>query len=114
MSLNDSQIKIEEAPTLVFEIFICGDINMAKHFLAQMAADTGMCVSVDETEYVYSGGRERGMVVRIINYPRFPSTESDLSDFSHEVALSLMAYLGQETCSVVGPRTTVWLSRRDG
>jgi hypothetical protein len=113
MALNDNRVRVEEAPSIVFEVFICGDINQAKHFLTQMAADTGMCVSVDETEYVYTGGREKGMVVRIINYPRFPSTEHELEEFAHNVALSLMGYLGQQSCSVIGPRKTTWFSRRD-
>lgn len=72
MSSPFTEIQITTAPSYVFEIYMAGDINDAKRKLTQIAAEQGACWSVDPTEFIYSGGRELGFVVRSINYPRFP------------------------------------------
>lgn len=100
------------APSCVFEIYMAGDISDAKRFLTKLAATQGACWSVEPTEFIYSGGRELGFVVRIINYPRFPKTIDTLEKDAITVAEQLMLELGQGSCSVVGPDTTVWLNRR--
>lgn len=106
--------KLEEvrSASCVFEIYMAGDINDAKRELAKMAASQGACWSVDSTEYIYSGGRELGFVVRVINYPRFPKSVNQLEQEAVETAKKLMTELGQASCSVVGPEETVWLTRR--
>ena len=32
----------------------------------------GLCVTVTKTEFIYNGGREPGVIIGLINYPRFP------------------------------------------
>jgi hypothetical protein len=100
------------ASTAVFEIYMAGDISDAKRFLVKRAAESGACWSVDPTEFVYSGGRELGFIVRIINYPRFPKPVDTLREDAIVLARALMIELGQGSCSIVGPDTTVWLNRR--
>ena len=107
-----TEIKLITADTAVFEIYMAGDINDAKRFLATLAAEQGSCWSVDATEFVYSGGRELGFIVRTINYPRFPKTVDMLENDVITVAEKLMLALGQGSCSIVGPNKTVWLTRR--
>ena len=105
-------IKEVRAASCVFEIYMAGDINDAKRELAKIASELGACWSVDSTEYIYSGGRELGFVVRTINYPRFPKPISQLEEEAVTTAKKLMKKLGQGSCSVVGPEETVWLTRR--
>jgi hypothetical protein len=104
------RVAVEE--TVVVEIFIGGDINQGKHRLSQLASQNGACWSVEPTEFIYTGGREVGMIVRSINYPRFPSTVDKLMEDAILIAQELMYHLGQGSCSVVGPKETVWLTRR--
>jgi len=106
------EIETVTAPSAVFEIYMAGDIHDAKRFLAKRAADSGACWSVDATEFVYSGGREQGFIVRTINYPRFPKSVDTLQEDAINTATMLMMELGQGSCSIVGPDTTVWLNRR--
>ena len=106
------KIETHTAPSAVFEIYMSGDIQDAKRFLAKAAAEKGACWSVDATEFVYSGGREQGFIVRTINYPRFPKSVDTLQEDAINTARMLMTELGQGSCSIVGPDTTVWLTRR--
>lgn len=107
-----TEIKLITADTAVFEIYMAGDINDAKRKLTKLAAEQGACWSVEPTEFMYSGGRELGFIVRTINYPRFPKTIDTLENDAITVAEQLMLELGQGSCSIVGPETTVWLNRR--
>lgn len=107
-----TEINLVTADTAVFEIYMAGDINDAKRKLTQLAAEQGACWSVDATEFVYSGGRELGFIVRTINYPRFSKTIDTLENDVIRVAEQLMLALGQGSCSIVGQNKTVWLTRR--
>lgn len=106
------KIAVEES--IVVEIFIAGDIEQGKHRLSQLASQKGACWSVDATEFIYTGGRELGMIVRTINYPRYPSTVDKLMEDAILIAQELMYHLGQGSCSVVGSTETIWLTRRKG
>src|SRR6056297_47597 len=107
-----TKIKHKTMTSAVFEIYMAGDIRDAKRKLTKLAAEQGACWSVDATEFIYSGGREQGFVVRTINYPRFPKTVDTLEQDAIVVATELMFELGQGSCSIVGPHNTVWLNRR--
>jgi hypothetical protein len=107
-----TEFREKRSPTYVFEIFIAGDIQDAKRALVKIASKQGACWSVEPVEYIYSGGREQGCVVRSINYPRFPKSVDTLEKDAMFVATELMTELGQGSCSIVGPKETVWLTRR--
>lgn len=107
-----TEIQVHTAPSCVFEIYMAGNIHDAKRKLTQLAATQGACWSVDKTEFIYSGGREKGFIVRIINYPRFPKSVDSLRQSALELAKELMIELGQGSCSIVGPDKTIWLNRR--
>ena len=106
------KIEAVECPSRVFEIYMAGCIDDCKRFLARQAAAKGACWSVDPTEFIYSGGRELGFIVRTINYPRFPQDAATLESDTVTLAETLMGYLGQGSCSIVGPEKTIWLNRR--
>lgn len=99
-------------PSATVTIFIAGSIDQCKLLLAEAAAERGACWSVEPTEFIYTGGREVGCVVRSINYPRFPKSEVDLMEEGLQTARMLLVRMFQGSCSVVGPKETVWLSRR--
>lgn len=100
------------APTIRFDIFIAGDIDQAKQVCREHCFEVGLCVTVEPLAYIYTGGEEVGVRVGLINYPRFPSTEDDLSAKATALAQKLMERLCQHSYSIVGPKETVWFSRR--
>ena len=107
-----TDIREVRAPSYTFEIYMAGDIQDAKRELSKISAEVGECWSVEPTEYIYTGGRELGFIVRNINYPRFPRTVEQLEKVSINTATQLMTALAQGSCSIVGPTETIWLTRR--
>jgi hypothetical protein len=55
----------------------------------------GLCVSVTKTTYIYTQGNEPGVIVGLINYPRFPTTASKMFDMVMELSNELMTQLDQ-------------------
>lgn len=99
-------------PSFNVEIHMAGDINAAALFLQQEAARKGMCVTLTPQTFIYSGGREEGFRVDLINYPRFPKTPTELFAEAKMIALWLKAHLGQTSFSIVTPIETTWVSTK--
>lgn len=99
------------APSFPMQIFVAGDPTIARQTCRRYCMDAGFCVTVTETEYVYTGGQERGVIVGIIHYPRFPSSPEVLTDKARTLACRLMDDLCQRSCSVQTPTETLWLAR---
>ena len=106
------EISEKRSLSMTFELYMAGDINDAKRFLVKTASIQGNCWSIEPTEYIYSGGREQGFIVRYINYPKHPKTYSELEEECKNLAIHLMTELGQGSCSIVGPEETIFLTRR--
>lgn len=106
-------MKVKAADSANFTIYIAGDIDQAKQVCREYCFSVGMCVTIDPTTYVYTGGEEEGVKVSFINYPRFPSTPQEIRDVAQELATLLMHRLCQQSFSIVGPEETYWFSRRD-
>ena len=87
-------------PTHVIKIYIAGDVQLARQFLQEYVME-GACVSISKEEYIYTLGRESGIVVNLINYPRFPKTEEELLDQAIKLARKLILKLFQGSCTVV-------------
>jgi hypothetical protein len=100
------------APTIRFEVFIAGDFSRAKQTCREYCFAVGLCVTVEPTTYVYTGGEEQGVRVGLINYPRFPVEHDVLQGHARDLAQRLMVDLCQHSYSIVGPTETEWFSRR--
>lgn len=61
------------------------------------------------THFVYVEGDEPGVVVGIINYPRFPKTRAEIQFHAFELAELLKDRFNQHRVSVVFPDKTVML-----
>jgi hypothetical protein len=68
-------------------------------------------VTVTPTDYIYTGGGEAGVIVEIINYPRFPSEPADITQTAVDLGMTLMHKLYQRSFSVVTPDDTVRYTR---
>lgn len=100
------------APTIRVEIYIAGDIQQAKQVCREFCMAEGACVTIEPTDYIYTGGEEAGVRIGFINYPRFPTTHDELFNKAGRLAEQLMHRLCQHSYSIVSPENTVWYSRR--
>jgi len=71
----------------------------------------GLCVSVEPIWYIYTGGREPGCAVTMINYPRFPSRDERIREKSLELAQILLEKFDQYKVSIVTPQHTYMIGR---
>ena len=76
--------------------------------------EKGFCVTVSPTEFIYKDGFEPGAVIGIINYPRFPNTIDELRARALELGKILLKEMDQERLSIVMPRETIMLERKNG
>lgn len=111
-----NQVKplIKRTKSFPVTIFIAGSYVKAKKILKEYCDEVGFCVTLSPTSYVYRNGIEQGIIVGLINYPRFPSDPTTLVDKAREIAEKLRVGLDQESYSIQTPHDTVWYSYRKG
>ena len=99
--------------TFTAEILICGDFGDAKRVCRRDCNDVGLCVTIIPSEYVYTGGAESGIIVRLIHYPRFGAKQGAILDKARALAELLRKELGQDSYCVLHKSYTDWVSYRD-
>lgn len=109
---NAYPLKVTSCPSYSVRICIAGNRDDAMRICRQFCLDVGLCVTVEAAEYVYTGGQESGVVIGLINYPRFPTTLKALIATAGRLGEELMEGMFQQSFCVVGPAETVWYSRR--
>lgn len=95
------------------KIYIAGPIEVAKQFLRLKAKDVGMCVTIEPTTYIYSGGEEVGYVIGLINYPRFPKSPEAIRTFALDLAAELKDATGQMSYTIMFPDQTEFFSDKE-
>jgi hypothetical protein len=105
-------MRTENAPSFPVSIFIGGDHTSALEACQAHCDEVGLCVTVTPTTYVYTQGAEAGVIVGLINYPRFPSEPLLIEAKAVELGTKLREALGQESFTVQTPTTTTWFSWR--
>lgn len=78
-------------------------------FLAPFLAERKMCAQVTPVRFLYPGGAEPGVTVRLINYPRFPSHPDLVRAAAVELGEALRVRFGQHRVSVECPDRTYLL-----
>lgn len=128
--MNSKLLELEESgkivgveETFTAEIYV-GCYDTEKDFTRPVAEvkeavqfyvnDVGLCVNVRDTWYAYSdgsgnGGNESGAIVELIQYPRFPKFEKDITGKALELAEILMERMNQKRVSVVTTDNTYTL-----
>jgi len=94
-------------------IYIAGDFDKARDICRSFCYDKGLCVNITKNNYIYTGGEEQGVIVEIINYPRFPSYKEDIDAITYELGIKLRQELCQNSLTIINPDTTYWISNRD-
>lgn len=106
-------IATKQEPAHSANIYAAGDIAEAKRICAHFCFEEGLCVTVTATEFIYTGGRETGFVVGLVNYPRFPPAPQDIEDAAARLATKLIEGLAQNSALIQTPATATWLTRRE-
>ena len=105
---------IKRARSFPVTIFIAGSYGKAMKILQEYCDEIGFCVTIEHTYYIFKGGKEDGIIVGLINYPRFPDEPSNIIDKAKEIAEKLRVGLDQESYSIQTPHDTIWYSYRKG
>lgn len=105
-------VQEQRQPSFSVRIYIAGNLADAERICRQFCYDVGHCVTVSPTEYIYTGGQESGVIVGLINYPRFPKTPEQLMHDARILGVRLMDGLSQHSFGIEAPDETIWISRR--
>lgn len=73
-------------PTHWARIYIAGPIDVAKQIIRE-----GLCATITPTDYIYTGGEEAGIVVGLIDYPRFPKPVDEITNRAVDLGHKLRA-----------------------
>lgn len=97
-------------PTYQIKIYLSGPIEIAKHVIREHVLENPLCVTIEPTTFIYTGGEESGYVVGLLNYPRFPKTADELNERANMLAELLLAKTFQRSALIVKPETTTWIT----
>jgi len=103
----------QTAPTFWARIYMSGPIEAAKQALRAECLREGLCVTIEPTLFIYTGGEEAGFVVGLANYPRFPSTPEAITQRAEQLIDALIGATHQHSAMLMTPETTRWVSMRD-
>lgn len=103
-------MNITTVPSFTAKLYIGGDIQTAKRLINKMVYFEGMCVTIDPTTFVYTGGEEAGMVIGLINYPRFPSAPEQIKAKATAIGDMLIRELNQRTYLILCSDETYWMA----
>lgn len=114
--MNDNIEKVKPlvkiASSYPVTIYMAGSYIKALKVLEKYCDTVGFCVTIKQTVYVYKNGKEVGIEVGLINYPRFPAEPITIIDRATEIANMLREALEQESFSIQTPNNTIWHSYR--
>lgn len=100
------------ATTYWVRLYISGPIEVAKQTIRADCLREGLCVTIEPTTFIYTGGEEAGYVVGLVNYPRFPTTPETLEARARDLMTKLLEATFQHSAMLMTPTTTEWLTRR--
>jgi hypothetical protein len=105
-------MKTISEPTQVITLYLSGPIEVAKQTMRAECLREGLCVTIEPTTFIYTGGEEAGYRVGLLNYPRFPTTPDVLQARAEAIALALLEATHQLSALMVTPDATYWFSTR--
>jgi len=106
-------MKEEAVKTFWVKIYISGPIGVIEQLCRQHCLEDGLCVTVAPTKFIYPGGEEDGVGVGLINYPRFPKSNSEVLTQARVLADELLRGSCQHSVLLMSPHETVWITKRE-
>lgn len=98
-------------PTFTIRIYLSGPIEVAKQIIREHVMEKPLCVTIEPTTFIYTGGEEQGYVVGLVNYPRFPKSPEEIANRAEELATLLRDRTFQRSALVVTPEKTTWITK---
>lgn len=86
-------------------------MEIAYNICREYCDKVGLCLTFEKTHFIYTSGGENGIKVGLINYPRFPSTPSEIQKHAGILGERLLVELKQQRLSIVYPDITVMLEQ---
>jgi hypothetical protein len=87
-------------------------IDEIRQWLKEFCNDVKLGVTLTPTEFIYVDGGEPGVIVGLINYPRFPKPIKEIKENARAIAQGLMELCEQERVSIVFSDETIMLERQ--
>lgn len=75
-------------------------VSDIKSMVQEMMDNAGGCVTITETDFIYTNGTEKGVIIELINYPRFKAKRKDLWNIAEVIAKQLMITMEQYRVSM--------------
>jgi len=86
-------------------------IDHVREHLQSFCNDVKIGVTLTPTEFIYVDGGEPGVIIGLINYPRFPRNVENIKRIALTIAEGLMELCHQERVSVVCSDETIMLEK---
>jgi hypothetical protein len=99
--------------TYVVRLYLSGPIEVAKQTLRSECMREGLCVTIEPTHFIYTGGEEAGYVVGLLNYPRFPCDPGALVERARSLMEVLLTNTHQHSALMVTPDMSEWITKRE-
>ena len=99
--------------TYWIRIYMSGPIEIAKQVCRRECLREGLCVTIEPTTFIYTGGEEAGFVVGLIQYPRFPAHKATLWGRAELLAEAILDETHQHSALIMDPERTLWMSKRE-
>lgn len=102
----------EKLSSFWVKIYLSGSIEIIKNTCREYCLKVGLCVTMKEVLFVYTGGEECGAEIGLINYPRFPDTENSIMAKAIDLANRCRNASFQHSYLILTPLETIWNSTR--
>ena len=102
-------MNMKKCGTYEVKIYLAGSVQVAKQYLRERFFNNGNCCTISETEYLYTGGEEKGYILGFINYGRFPRTNDEIFNECELIAKELLFKTCQKSCSIVASDKTLYI-----
>lgn len=106
-------MRTETTPTYCIRLYLSGPIEAAKQAIREDCLRAGLCVTIEPTTFIYTGGEEAGFVVGLLNYPRFPTTPEALEARARDLMGKILDATFQHSALMVTPERSEWVTKRD-
>jgi hypothetical protein len=104
-------MNLVEQKTYWVKIYISGPLDIISQICRRECMKEGLCVTIEPTTFIYTGGQEFGVVIGLINYPRFPKEPEEIFARANNLALTLLDETFQNSVLIMSQDNTLWISR---
>lgn len=94
--------------TFYVNIHLAGDYDTCIRKCREIAYTFGFCFQVHAVDYVYTGGAEDGVMIRVINYPRFPRNEEEIKNLCIQFGSQLATEMCQKSFTIETSTDTMY------